>query len=116
MLLCADGKFYVGHTDDLERRIGEHQGGVYPGFTASRLPVKLVWTEYFQTRLEALECESRIKNWSKAKKEALMRGDWNTLSYFAKPPHERGAMPMGVSTSLDTNGVGIPVNIRDGRQ
>jgi putative endonuclease len=115
MLLCADGKYYVGHTDDLERRINEHQSGLMAGFTSSRLPVKLVWSEYFQTRYEAIEAELKIKKWSSAKKAALARGDWDSVSYFAKPPSERGARPHGVSTALDTNGEESVDNDGDGR-
>ena len=104
MLRCADGRYYTGQTDHLERRIAEHQTGGFCDFTARRRPVTLVWSEYFQTRIEALEAERRIKPWSRAKKEALIRGDWETVSYFAKPPRER-SLPRGPSTSLGTNGI-----------
>jgi putative endonuclease len=100
ILLCGDGKYYTGHTDNLEKRIGQHQSGLIKGFASSRLPVQLMWTQEFPSRYEALNAELKIKNWSKAKKNALIIEDWNSLSYFAKPPHER----RGVSTSLDTNG------------
>ena len=106
LLLCADGQYYTGHTDDLEHRIGEHQSGLIKGFTSSRLPVKLVWADYFHTRAEAIENELRVKKWSKAKKRALVAQDWDKLNYYSKPPSERGAMPPGVSSSLDTNGEG----------
>ena len=124
ILLCADGLYYTGHTDNLEYRIGQHQSGVIEGFTSSRLPVRLMWSQDFTTRVEALDAELRIKKWSRAKKEALIRGDWETVSHFAKPPHERPPFPfassevempgghaptMGVSTSLDTNGYGTAV-------
>ena len=84
LLHCSGGAFYVGHTDDLERRVAEHQVGVIPGFTRDHLPVKLVWSEAFPTRLEALEAEKRIKGWSRAKKLALIRGDWGEISLLAK--------------------------------
>jgi predicted GIY-YIG superfamily endonuclease len=45
MLLCADGSFYVGCTTDLDTRLGQHQGGEQPGYTATRRPVELVWAE-----------------------------------------------------------------------
>ena len=61
MLHCNGGALYVGHTDDLERRLGSHEHGAVAGFTADRLPVKLIWSEYFTTRIEALEMERRIK-------------------------------------------------------
>jgi putative endonuclease len=100
ILRCADGKYYTGHTDDLERRIAEHMHGGYCVFTSRRLPVELIWATDFPTREEALASELRVKKWSRAKKEALAAGDWERLSQLARPPRER------VSTSLDTNGEG----------
>ena len=100
ILRCADGKYYTGHTDDLERRLAQHQHGGSCDFTARRRPVELVWWESFPTRYEALETELRVAKWSRAKKEALIASDWERLSHFARAPHER------VSTSLDTNGDG----------
>lgn len=84
LLHCRGGAYYVGHTDDLERRIAQHQTGAIPGFTADRLPVALVWSESFQTRDEAREAERRIKGWSRAKKMALIRGDWEGVSALSK--------------------------------
>ena len=103
VLLCPDGLYYTGHTDDLERRIGEHQSGLIKGFTSSRLPVQLIWADYFHTRVEAIENELRVKKWSKAKKRALALQDWDKLSYFSKPTSDRGAVPPGVSSSRDTH-------------
>lgn len=84
MLHCRGGRFYVGHTDDLERRMSEHQSGLIKGFTADRLPVKLVWSQEFATHLEAKEAERQLKGWSRAKKMALIRGDWVRISELAK--------------------------------
>jgi predicted GIY-YIG superfamily endonuclease len=98
ILRCSDGRFYTGHTDNLDRRIAEHQHGGFCDFTSRRKPVAVVWSEWFETRLEALEAEKRIKPWSRAKKGALIRGDWNMVSLFAKPPAKRP------STMLGTNG------------
>ena len=84
MLHCAGGSFYVGHTDDLEQRVAQHDAGLFKGYTAKRLPVRLVWSESFQTRLDALDCERRLKGWSRAKKFALIRGDWAGLSAAAR--------------------------------
>jgi len=106
ILRCADGKYYTGHTEDLEVRLGQHQSGLIKGFTSSRLPVELVWADDFPTRYDALSAELKIKKWSTAKKRALIDGDWERLAYFSKPPKERGRKPTGVSTSLDTNGIG----------
>ena len=84
MLHCRGGQYYVGHTDDLDRRIAQHQSGEIPGFTADRLPVAFVWQEAFQTRDEARAAEQRIKGWSRAKKMALIRGDWEKVSELSK--------------------------------
>ncbi|MFM5955255.1 MAG: GIY-YIG nuclease family protein [Novosphingobium sp.] len=84
MLHCRGGYFYVGHTDDLDRRISEHQSGSIPGFTADHQPIEFVWSQDFPTRDEAKAAERRIKGWSRAKKLALIRGDWDGISLLAK--------------------------------
>ncbi len=84
MLRCSDGSFYVGHTDDIEKRIAEHVSGVTGGYTYKRRPVKLVWNEPFANRDDAKAAEKQIKGWSRAKKEALIDGDWNLISRLAR--------------------------------
>lgn len=84
ILRCADGSYYTGHTDSLEARISLHQSGDCEGYTASRLPVELVWSQECTTREEALAAERQIKGWSRKKKEALMRGDWEEVSRLAQ--------------------------------
>jgi len=84
MLDCNAGRLYVGHTDDLEHRIAQHETGALPGFTRDHLPVKLVWSEAFPSRHEALSAERKIKGWSRTKKLALIRGDWDEISRLAK--------------------------------
>jgi putative endonuclease len=84
MMHCRGGAFYTGHTDNLPHRVAQHESGTIPGFTADRLPVTLVWSQEFSTRVEALEAERRIKGWSRAKKMALIRGDWDRISSLAK--------------------------------
>ena len=84
MLHCNGGRFYTGHTDDLEKRVWQHETGAIPGFSRNFLPVRLVGSEEFGTRIEAKETEKRIKGWSRAKKIALIRGDWDHISRLAK--------------------------------
>ena len=84
MLHCRGGTFYVGHTDDLERRIAEHSSGLLPGFTRDRLPVELVWSAEAPARVEALALEQKLKGWGKLKKLALIRGDWDEIARLAK--------------------------------
>ena len=84
MLHCNGGAFYMGQTDDLERRIAQHEAGAIPGFTRDHLPVKFVWCQEFGTREEAKAAELRIKGWSRAKKMALIRSDWSEISRLSK--------------------------------
>ncbi len=84
MLRCGDGSFYVGSTDDLENRVNDHQAGVGCAYTTKRLPVELVWFQEFGTRLQAKEAETQIKGWSRAKKQALIRNDFELVSALGK--------------------------------
>jgi tRNA/rRNA methyltransferase len=83
ILRCSDGSYYTGHTDDLEGRIAGHQSGLIPGYTQERRPVELVWSQEFAGRGEALAAERQVKGWSRAKKEALIRGDWDAIQLLA---------------------------------
>lgn len=87
MLRCADGSYYVGHTDELERRIAAHVSGEIPGYTATRRPLVLIWSQEFASREEALASEMQIKGWSRAKKEALIRADWSEINRLGRGKH-----------------------------
>jgi len=82
LLRCADGSYYCGQTDDLDARLLVHQT-TDEGYTATRKPLELVWRGDFETRHEAIAFEQRVKGWSRAKKEALIRGDWHTVQKLA---------------------------------
>lgn len=86
MLHCADGSYYVGSAtgDDLWKRVAEHEAGVYCGYTYTRRPVRLVWSEHFWQITDAIAAERQIKGWSRVKKEALIKGDWNEIKLRAK--------------------------------
>src|SRR5690349_10350412 len=84
MLRCRDGSFYVGSANDFERRLHEHQTGVYGGYTSTRRPVELVWSEGFKNAADAVAVERQLKGWSRAKKAALIRGDWNQMQQLAR--------------------------------
>ena len=83
ILKCSDGSYYTGHTDNLEHRLSQHAEGKPSGYTATRLPVELIFTELFATRFEALDMEQRIKGWSRKKKEAMMCGNWKEVQRLA---------------------------------
>ena len=95
MLHCRDRTFYVGHTDDLEVRLAQHEQGTLGGYTHSRRPVKLVWCDELPTRYEALAAERQVKGWSRAKKLALIRDDWDRISCIARNSHEKEGASTG---------------------
>ena len=84
MLRCSDQSYYVGHTDDLESRLAEHETGATGGYTATRRPVQLVWFEEFPTREEAKVVEAQLKKWSRRMKEALIAGRIEELRLAAR--------------------------------
>jgi putative endonuclease len=86
ILLCADGSYYVGTSrlDDVETRVSQHNLGLFGGYTAMRRPVNLVYSTHFDRITEAIAYERQVKGWSRAKKEALIRGDFDLLPELAK--------------------------------
>ena len=92
MLRCSDGSYYVGHTNDLEQRLPAHERGAIEGYTLSRRPVELVFSDQFSTRLEAFHRERQIKGWSRARKEALIKGDWDGLVELSNRSSGGGAV------------------------
>ena len=89
ILQCADGSYYVGSTSDLERRLAAHQAGTSGRYTSTRLPVQLRWSAEFATEHDAFVFERQIKGWSRAKKEALIRGDWRAVKRIVQDEHTR---------------------------
>ena len=90
ILRCADGSYYIGTTRTaLETRIAQHNDGSFGGYTAHRRPVTLVFSEWFERITDAVENERKLKKWSRAKKEALIRGDLASLRQLAsrRSPH-----------------------------
>jgi predicted GIY-YIG superfamily endonuclease len=84
ILRCCDASYYLGHTDDLEKRVIDHKAGGISVYTRKRRPVQLVLSESFSTREEALARERQVKGWSRARKEALINGNWERLSRLAR--------------------------------
>ncbi|MCW3796947.1 GIY-YIG nuclease family protein [Sphingomonas sp. BN140010] len=84
LLRCADQSYYAGHTDDLGRRLAEHQAGLGADWTMRRRPVTLAWCEYLPSRDEAFAFERRLKGWTRAKKEALIERDWDRVHELAR--------------------------------
>src|SRR6266576_4805818 len=80
ILRCVDGSYYTGTARaGLEQRVAEHNAGTYGGYTAQRRPVTLVFSQWFDRITDAIAAERQVKGWSRAKKEALIRGDFSSL-------------------------------------
>lgn len=85
ILCCADCSYYVGSTrGSLEVRLAQHNDGTFGGWTAARRPVVMASSESFDRVTDAIAAERRLKGWSRAKKEALIRGDLDALKLLAR--------------------------------
>ena len=87
ILECADKSFYTGLTKqtDAIAREWEHNNRIYKdAYTSTRLPVKLVYAEHFESITDAIETEQKIKGWGRAKKIAMINGDWNRVVDLSK--------------------------------
>jgi len=85
ILRCADDSYYVGTSRvSLEQKLAEHNAGHYGGYTAKRRPVVLVFSQWFDRITDAIAAERQVKGWSRAKKEALMRGDFAGLKALSR--------------------------------
>ena len=85
ILRCVDGSYYTGLTKrPIADRVDEHNAGVVEGYTHSRRPVELVFTETYERILDAIARERQIKGWTRRKKEALIRYDYESLPKLAR--------------------------------
>jgi putative endonuclease len=85
IVCCPDGSYYTGTArSGLEQRVAEHNAGAYGGYTAQRRPVTLVFSQWFDRIADAITAERQVKGWSRAKKEALIRGDFESLPRLSK--------------------------------
>jgi putative endonuclease len=90
VLRCADGSLYNGITrTSLDIRVAQHNAGTLGGYTATRRPVTLVFSQWFERITDAIENERKLKKWSRAKKEAFIRGDLAALRRLSarRTPH-----------------------------
>jgi putative endonuclease len=89
ILRCSDESYYVGITNDVELRVAQHNSGRSEiSYTHSRLPVELMYVEPFENYDQAIAREKQIKRWSRAKKEALIKQNWEQLSKLAECKNE----------------------------
>ncbi len=84
ILKCRDGSLYTGWTNDLERRLREHNAGKGAKYTKSRRPVVLVYFEEFVTKEEAMSREYAIKRLRRKEKRKLVESDGNPVKKSAE--------------------------------
>lgn len=85
ILKCSDSSYYTGVTNNLEKRFAEHQSGDDPkSYVFKRRPLELVWSECYNDINQAIEKEKQIKGWTRAKKEALIKDDYDSLVELSK--------------------------------
>ena len=93
ILRCSDGSYYTGMTSDLSGRLSDHQSGVHlNAYTKTRRPVTLVYSSDFTEVMQAISWEKTLKRWSRAKKEALIHGDYDALPELAKNAKRRNIL------------------------
>ena len=89
ILKCSDGSYYTGITSDLERRVNEHnEGEDKKAYTFRKRPVELVFHTEFNDVNQAIAFEKQVKGWSRKKKEAIIKGEWDILPELAKCQNE----------------------------
>ncbi len=81
ILMCSDDSYYTGSTKNLEVRMQEHQTGNGAKYTKSRLPVKLVYHEFYSLVEHAFYREKQVQGWSRRKKMALIDGRIDDLKH-----------------------------------
>ena len=84
ILKCANDKYYTGSTKNLKLRLKQHQAGMGAKFTKKHLPVELVYYEEFNRIDFAFYREKQVQGWSRKKKEALIKSEFNKLNKLAE--------------------------------
>ncbi len=88
ILRCIDDTYYTGSTWDLDRRLEQHNAGEGANYTSKRIPVALVYYEYYDSISTAYEREKQIQGWNRAKKKALINGNKEELHLSSECSNE----------------------------
>jgi putative endonuclease len=103
ILLCSDGSYYTGITNNVDRRFKEHEKGIHPeSYTFSRRPLKLVYVRDFPKPMMAIAFEKQVKRWSRAKKEALINGDIEELKRLSQCMNKTNSQNWQLSSQCNT--------------
>jgi putative endonuclease len=101
ILRCSDDSYYVGSTrTSLELRVAQHNDGTFTGYTSTRRPVLLMFHQEFDRLTDLIAAERQVKRWTRAKKAALIRGDYEMLRLLARGRDGDGTHIVRPSTSL----------------
>jgi putative endonuclease len=85
ILLCNDGSYYTGVTNNLDERLAQHNSGyAVSSYTFKRRPVILKFSQQFHDINQAIALEKQIKGWSRKKKESFINEQWDLLKEFSK--------------------------------
>ena len=105
MLRCADGTYYVGSTIDLEARLWQHNHGpLGAAYTRKRRPVELIWSAWYDRIEDAFALEKQVQGWSRRKREALIRGEWDKLPDLSRRPSVQRRLGRAENSSDDRPG------------
>jgi len=92
ILLCSDGSYYTGVTNNIEQRFSQHEEGINPTcYTFKRRPLKIVFCEMFTDINQAIAFEKQVKGWRRAKKEAIINNNWHLLPDLSKTAKGNGS-------------------------
>lgn len=85
ILLCNDGSYYTGVTNNLDERLAQHHSGyATSSYTFKRRPLTLKFSQQFHDINQAIALEKQIKGWSRKKKEAFINKQWELLKALSK--------------------------------
>ena len=84
ILLCNDDSYYTGVTNDIDRRLHEHNHSDNDSYTSKRRPLTLVYSQEFNDIRQAIALEKQIKGWTRKKKQALINEDWEKLKLLSR--------------------------------
>jgi putative endonuclease len=93
ILRCSDRSYYVGSTRNLEHRVWQHSTGAGSRYTSTRLPIELVFAQEYDNVGDAYAREKQIQGWSRAKREALMAGEFDELPRLSRKRFDPSAEP-----------------------
>ncbi|MDY0987471.1 GIY-YIG nuclease family protein [Flavobacterium sp. CFBP9031] len=85
ILKCSDGSYYTGMTNDINRRLNEHNYGLnQESYTFHKRPLELVFCTDFNDVIQAIAFEKQVKGWSRKKKEAIIKDKWEDLKKLSQ--------------------------------